>query len=1056
MSDQDQVHTHPVFYLPHRPVVRESSTSTKVRPVFDASARDIRGVSLNDCLHVGPSLTPNICDVLSRFRRHKVAAVADISKAFLNIELQEEDADVQRLLWDVSGVRRHMKVGRVLFGINSSPFLLNATIRHHLLQYQPPSETVVQLQDQLYVDDFLGGSDSEEGAWGLFVEARDVLAKAGMPLTKCASSSKVVFDRAQAESLSVPETETLKVLGVQWSCEEDCFLFEGIPIPVGVVTTKRVVLSCIARFFEPLGFLAPFLMKAKCLFQDLWKLGLEWDEPVPPSFQKEFIGWLQDLEKLKEVRIPRCLVIGAWTDVEQQVEVHGYGDASLKGYGAVVYLRSPGRSSDSCHVSLLMSKVRVAPLRRVTLARLELLAALLVARLVRHLISALRLPVSCAYRCWSDSQVALAWIRGDSSRWKQFVSNRVLEIQQLTDPQRWSYCPSAQNPADILSRGASAVELVGSELWFHGPPSLREGVSAQDSPGGEESADVSDEVGRETKSSVSRVESEDGEAVLAAVVPGSQAEKVFPFSRWSSFSRAIRVMGWVKRFIHNARFPQERRTESDLSFVEMSQAKHQVLQVNQRQEFPAEYAALQGGKSVAKSSPLYKLNPEMGGDQLIRVRSRLDHAELSFDEKRPVIVPKGDLANMIVRFQHEKVLTHAGVSTLVASLRGTYWILGVRRICKQVKKSCLACQKQDARAVGEVAAPLPRQRVTRSSPFTVTGLDFCGPVFCADFPGKSFYICLFTCAVTRAVHLEMTDSLSKEDFLLAFRRFSSRRSMPSTIYSDGAKTYRAADRYRRASLGTLAPEWRFNAPRSPWWGGWFERLVKSVKSALRKSLGSNTFRRSELETCIHEVEATVNSRPLTFVGDEIDCEEPITPSHFLVGKNLSERSVSVDDPENVRSSMLSDREELRRKRLDKFWKIWSDDYLRNLPPTVVKFQKRGQLKEGSIVLIHEENLPRLRWPVGVVVKLHPGRDGLVRAVDVRTKRGVYTRSIQRLHDLELAGDPDPTDSLSARDETTRPVTDSALCHSGRVSPGHVGGDAPVITRYGRVVKRRAL
>ena len=280
--------------------------------------------------------------------------------------------------------------------------------------------------------------------------------------------------------------------------------------------------------------------------------------------------------------------------------------------------------------------------------------------------------------------------------------------------------------------------------------------------------------------------------------------------------------------------------------------------------------------------------------------------------------------------------------------------------------------------------------------------------------------------------------------------------MPQTIYSDGAKTFRAADRYLRASLGTLAPDWRFNAPRSPWWGGWFERLVKSVKSALRKSLGSSVFCRSELETCLHEVEATINSRPLTFVSDEIDSQEPITPSHFLVGKNLSERSASVEDPENVRSSVLSEREVLRRKKLDRFWKIWSDDYIRNLPPTVVKFQKRGQLKEGSVVLIHEENLPRLRWPVGVVVKLYPGRDGLVRAVDVRTKTGVYTRSVQRLHDLELDRDPSPTDPVSAVDEHAQPATDSILCDSGRDHAVSVGTDAPVITRYGRVVKKRVL
>ena len=638
--------SHPVFYLPHRPVVRESSLSTKIRPVFDASAHGAGGPSLNDCLHVGPALTPNICDVLCRFRRHQVAVVADISKAFLNIELQEQDADVQRFLWDVNGMRRHMKVGRVLFGINSSPFLLNATVKHHLAQYQPQSEAVIQLKDQLYVDDFLGGSETVEGAWDLFVQARDVLAKAGMPLTKCTSNSRVVFDRARAESVSLPGHEPLKVLGVRWTCDEDCFQFDGLTMPESVVTTKRVVLSCIARFFDPLGLLAPFLMKAKCLFQSLWKLGLEWDEPVPSPYQEEFVGWVQDLQQLKELRIPRCFVDSAWSGVIQDLELHGYGDASEKGYGAAVYLRSPGDSGGKV-TSLVISKVRVAPLRKVTLARLELLAALLVARLVSYVKSVLRLPESCEYRCWSDSQVVLAWIRGDPSRWKQFVSNRVVEIQQLTDPQRWSYCPSAENPADILSRGASADDLLRSDLWFHGPSDLSEVAALQQAQSCDESALTSDDVAREARPSVQCDMSVDERVVLSTAVPESRGEQFFPCHRYGSFTKSIRVMGWVKRFVHNTRFPQEKQLEPDLSFVELSQAKHQVLISCQKQEFPTEYAALQRGGSVSRSSPIHKLNPVMGGDQLMRVHSRLDHSDLSLDEKRPVIIPKGHLARLI-------------------------------------------------------------------------------------------------------------------------------------------------------------------------------------------------------------------------------------------------------------------------------------------------------------------------------------------------------------------------------------------------------------------------
>ena len=275
----------PVFYLPHRPVVRQDSHTTRVRPVFDASAKGPNLVSLNDCLETGPCLLPNLVKVLVRFRRWKYAVSADIRKAFLMIRLCDRDQEVHRFLWHHRGRIRTMKFCRVTFGVNCSPFLLSATLRHHL-KGVPPSNTVTELEENMYVDDLLSGADTEEEACALFAEARDVLGHAGMTLTKLSSNSSVVLDKGP--DLSSRGGESHKVLGVQWDPAEDVFSFEGVDVSSDIVT-KRVILSFIARLFDPLGLLTPYTLTVKLLFLETWCLGLAWDDDVPRDIRVRFL-----------------------------------------------------------------------------------------------------------------------------------------------------------------------------------------------------------------------------------------------------------------------------------------------------------------------------------------------------------------------------------------------------------------------------------------------------------------------------------------------------------------------------------------------------------------------------------------------------------------------------------------------------------------------------------------------------------------------------------------------------------------------------------------------
>ena len=969
----------PVFYLPHRPVVRESSSTTKIRPVFDASARDRNGLSLIDCLNAGPSLLPSMVDVLLRFRRHAVALTADISKAFLQIRIREEDRDAHRYLtYDDEGKMKVMRFERVPFGNKSSPFLLNATIRHHLAR-QNPTAVVEELRANLYVDDWLSGADTSEQATQMFTEAREIMAKAGMQLSKWSSNEYSLVHMIHQSSGEHLLSESGAILGMRWSPDSDSFSFAGFSVPVDVFPTKRFVLSCIARLYDPLGFATPFAMQAKILFQDVWRLGLGWDEALPSDQARIFQAWVEGLPCLRSWLIPRRLSVEVtWSELEG-VELHAFCDASERGYGTAVYLRFSCKGSFS--TSLIMSRARVAPVKRVTLPRLELLGALLAARVVVTVMNALHLPSSTPIRCWTDSMVALSWIKGDPNRWKPFVSNRVCEIHDLLDPSCWQHIPGSMNPADLLTRGISAQALVQSSMWLRGPDFTE---LSQHQPPVDTSAVVT---------SLS-------ESCLVSADSISPSAPLIEFPRFSSLQKLTRSVAWILRFATNARTAADQRKRNELDSSELRAAEQVIIKQEQSEAFADDLSRLRSDLPVAKQSSLMTLSPFLDEEGILRVKGRLEQSHLTYDAKHPVIVPSGHLALLIVRSQHV-ALKHAGVSALMAAVRARFWIVGLRRLAKRVKRECLSCQRIDVLPCTQSPAPLPAARVQPSAPFSVIGLDYAGPLYCADHPEVKYYLLLITCAVVRAIHLELTESLSLDDFIMAFRRFCARRGCPSIIYSDNARTFKGAAARLSSLFPSATPEWRFIVPASPWWGGFWERLVRSVKTCLKKALGRRVLMRTELETVLTEIEGCLNSRPLTTVNSD-EPEQLLTPAHFLLGRMVNElvRYEEVSAP--LDNADLNALYGARADALRRFWSLWSETYLKALPPLVSRFRTRGAPKVGSLVLVKDHTTPRFKWPVGVIVDTHRGRDGLIRSFKVRVGNKTMVRSIQCLHDLEVS------------------------------------------------------
>ena len=376
---------------------------------------------------------------------------------------------------------------------------------------------------------------------------------------------------------------------------------------------------------------------------------------------------------------------------------------------------------------------------------------------------------------------------------------------------------------------------------------------------------------------------------------------------------------------------------------------------------------------------------------------------------------------------HTKV-KHSGIQATMNYLRQNYWIPKMRAMVKSTLRHCITCKKLTGHPYPKVVtAQLPGFRTQQTAPFAVTGVDFTGAVSVRsqnDGKIRECYICLFTCANTRAIHLELVSNLSTQNFLNAFRRFAARRSFPQLMISDNATTFQCAAKSLREMsksgeiakfMSTQGVKWTFIAKRAPWFGGFWERLIGMTKMALKKVIGRALITYEELQTLLCEIEAMINDRPITYTYGDVNEPLPLTPSHLLHGRlitptpfELVERN-DISDPsfKPVDTSTLKKRQKMLAFVLNSFWKRWLNEYLPSLRERHIQTKpgtKTNSVKVGEVVLIHDDNKKRLDWNLGVITKLLPGPDGVVRVVEIRTKMGKTNRPITKLYPLEMNED----------------------------------------------------
>ena len=977
-----------VWFLPHFPVCRPDKTTTKTRIVFDASAKN-NGISLNDTILPGPKLQNSVFNVLLRFRRYPIALACDIREMYLQIRIPAVERSYFRFLWrDLETDRRPdvYEFERIVFGDASAPFraqfVAQENARCHKETFPLAAETI---EKSTYMDDSLDSARTEEEAIELYNQLDSLWKLASMEPRKWVSNSASVLEnipsekRASQVDLEDGTIPSIRTLGVLWLAKDDVFSFQ-VEVVINVPFTKRSLLSRVAKIFDPLGFISPFVLRAKILLQELWTQGLGWDDPVEGDSYREAKVWLEELEDLKSVRIPRCLHM---TTDDEFITIHTFVDASKVAYGAVSYLRME-HLDGRIDVNIIASKTRVAPLTPVSIPRLELLAAVLGLLLTSAITEALGLPISMV-RFWCDSMNVLLWIRGRGRQFRPFVANRVGLIQGFTN------------------RGCRAAQLIASELWWQGPKFLQKS----------EKDWVVKKVVKETAADYKI------EKVLIClwqptVMSNDSMWRLNP-TRWSSWQRLIHTLAWVLRFIHNCRTKPEDREHRDLKPEEVKEAQLCIIRDAQRSSFK-EYDMIREGKTLSTKSQLLKLMPKMDEDGVLRCDGRLCYAEfLPYELRFPVILPRGSwVTKLIVKHYHEVGQHILGTNHTLANLSNDYWIEAGREEIRSWEKECNECKRRKAKAANQVMAPLPLNRLELPlKAFSRVSVDFAGPFITVQGRGKrreKRWLCLFTCLLCRAVHLEMAYGLDTDSFLRCFSRMTSRRGYPVEIVSDRGTNFIGAARELKELVENLdtsqiqnrtvdkGVKWTFNPPLAPHFGGVHEIMVKAAKKAIYAVLNNADVNDEELSTVFIGAEALLNSRPLTYQSSNPKDSVPLTPNHFLVGQVGGK---SAPDAVDYTEFNLQKRWRRVQELISHFWKRWMREWLPMINIRSKWWQTKRDLKIGDVVLVISADQPRGHWPLGRVKAVFPGKDGHVRVAKVQIGYETVTRPITKLAPLEV-------------------------------------------------------
>lgn len=574
------------------------------------------------------------------------------------------------------------------------------------------------------------------------------------------------------------------------------------------------------------------------------------------------------------------------------------------------------------------------------------------------------------------------------------MANRLSQIHTLSNTSNWHHINSKDNPADLLSRGLTPNNLIASSLWWQAPQWLHEDKC-------------------HWPKVITNCEGELPELKQKSVSVLTVSEyDEFPFKRFSSLARLRRVVAYCFRFISRCqRKPSE---QGPLTAKELDKSLVCLTRISQKESFHNEIKVLQGGGNLNCTSKILSLFCPFDNDGILRVGGRLELSQFSYDKRHALLLSSKHYFTKLLFVEEHTQLCHAGPNLLLSVIRERFWPVAGRNLAKRVVFECIRCYKCKPDHVFPMMGILPKDRVRPTPPFYVTGIDYAGPLFIKTKVGRGAkltkgYVSVFVCFSTKALHLELVSDLTTESFIAAFRRYVSRRGKPARVYSDNdcnlAGASRELAKFITKEKNDLSEkfhnediEWHFIPANAPHFGGLWEAGVKSMKFHLKRMLGNASLMFEQFATVLTQIEAIPNSRPLipmTCAPNEFGA---LTPSHFLIGRTV----VSLPDPDlrDIPVNRLSKLQHLQRLQ-QHFWERWSREYICELQNRVKWSQSKGNISEGALVLICDDNLPPLKRNLGRVVKVHPGADGLVRVATIKMKNTTVKRPVAELCPLPV-------------------------------------------------------
>ncbi|XP_022161164.1 uncharacterized protein LOC111027210 [Myzus persicae] len=952
------------YFIPHHAVYRPADINPKIRVVFDASAMSCSGVSLNDCLFSGPKLQRDVVDVLLLYRVHRFAFTTDISKMYRQISLSPSHRRYQHILWRSSPEQKLQvyELNTVTYGVNCAPYLAIKVLRSIAeLECNDFPYVKEALLYQTYVDDICVGGDTLDEVLSLPDGLIQVLQRAGMELKKWASNTTFILDKVPSEdrayeplALDDSAGTGTKVLGLQWSHQDDTFIYNFQP--ERHVSTKRGMLSLIARMFDPLGLISPVTFFAKALMQRVWKAGLSWDEPLPQEIAEPWCNFVDDLPNLQCVRIPRFI----GTRREMQCSMCGFCNASSTGYAAVVYLRVTGSSGNPV-ISLLGARSKIAPLKSSTIPRLELCAALLL------------------------------------SRWMSRLTSLVPTCQ-------WHYIESALNPADCGSRGLTPSDFIQHNLYFNGPPCLSLSPQQWDPYIPINTADQLPE--RKVGSS------------KVLVIQEEEHEWFERFSSYVQAVRTTaRMLRFISRCrkkpIDNGHLSREELDQAALLIARSSQGFHFSTLIRELSQGRAPSARLLARlRPFLDSENLVRVGGRLSKSDLPDdqkhpvLLSKTSHfSVLLIRHWHDITGHSGpQIVSSLVCRQYWILSVRTLIRTIIS--RCTTCV----RITAKNPEPIMA--DLPASRVTE-CHPFARVGVDYAGPFSVKENRLRKP------RQYKMYLAVFVCFTIRAVHLEYVSDMSTGAFIAALHRFVARRGLPTDIYSDCGTNFVGANNLLRALVDDPACRdqltasvhctWHFNPPGAPHFGGLWEAAVRSSKSLLTRIMGEHNFTIEEFSTVLSRCEAILNSRPITPASSdpaELECLTPghfligrpllsvpdlpraapvwiskngqvispldldyLTPGHFLIGRPLL-AVPEADIP--LTTKPLEQQWKLVSQCVQAFWRRWRSEYLQTLQIRSKWTKDAPNIEVNDIVVIKDAHAPPLKWRMGRVIEVIPG------------------------------------------------------------------------------------